>query len=149
MEVTMEQVLGQLNRTEPDYEQAARLGPEALPLLSRLVQGGDPRLASRATWLAGFINTDQSVSVLEEAARSSDPVVRIAAAGSLRNLSELPAPLANDLLSDQDNGVRLWTLKALESHRPGDFKTQVEQIAANDPKEELREIAGDVANQLP
>jgi len=149
MEVTMEQVLGHLNRTEPDYEQAARLGPEALPLLLRLVQEGDPRLASRATWLAGFINAGQSVSVLEEAARTSDSVVRIAAAGSLRHLSELPAPLANDLLSDQDSGVRLWTLKALETHLPGDFKPQVQQIAANDPNEELRERANRVADQLP
>ncbi len=148
MEVTIEQVLGQINRTEPDYEQAAQLGPQALPLLLRLVQEGDPRLASRATWLAGFIDAEQSGSVLEEAARSSDPVVRRAAAGSLMYLSELPAPLAQRLLSDQDEGVRLWTLRALEIHRPRDVSPQVQRMAENDPNEELRDIASRVANTL-
>ena len=39
MPVTMEQVINELDREEPEYQQAAQLGPEALPHLITLIQG--------------------------------------------------------------------------------------------------------------
>ena len=88
MPVTMEQVVNQLDRDEPEYGQAARLGSEALTHLMALIQGDDPDLAAKAASLAGLINVDQSAPVLERAARHAEPVVRVAAAAAARASDE-------------------------------------------------------------
>lgn len=149
MPVTIEQVLAQLNADEPDYQQAAQLGPDAVPHLIRVVQEGDPGLASKATYLAGLINADQSAAVLDLAARSVDPVVRIAAAASLGNLTEIPIIPATSLLDDQDPGVRRLTLESLQVRRPAGFKTKVQRIATSDPDITVRQVAGQMLDQLP
>src|SRR6266436_2914076 len=100
MPVTMEEVVARLSRDEPDYDEAAQLGEEAVPHLMRLVQEGDPALASKATYLAATINAEQSTTVVDTAARSPNPVVRVAAAGSLGWLKEIPPPLVSILLED-------------------------------------------------
>src|SRR5215207_8790424 len=113
MQLTTEHVRAVLDKDEPDYGLAARLGPDALPHLAYLVEAGDPGLASKATYLAGFIDADQSVAVIERAAISPERVVRVAAAGSLSYLTEVPSALAVDLLSDPDAGVRYQALRAV------------------------------------
>lgn len=148
MTVTREQVLAYLYPDEPHYAEAVRLGAEALPHLRQLVEEGDPELASKATALASIINTEQSIEIVDLAARSPDPVMRVAAAISLSNLSGVPAPLAESLLKDEDVGVRKLTLEALENQKPFGFKSKVQEVARNDPNEVLREIANRVANQL-
>lgn len=149
MAVTMEQVVNQLDRDEPEYGQAAQLGAEALPHLITLVQVGNSDLAAKAASLAGIIDAPESVDVLEIAARHPEPVVRVAAAASAKHLTNLPTSLAMDLLNDSDAGVRKWGLKALEAHRPAGIKTRVEDIVANDPDAGLRERARQIVNQLP
>ena len=80
MAVTSEQVRAVLDRDEPDYEEAARLGPDALPFLQRFVESGDPSLAPKAAYLAGRIGDPQAAPILELAAASADSSVRAAAA---------------------------------------------------------------------
>jgi HEAT repeat protein len=147
--VTMEQVLAQLYPDEPDYEQAAQLGPEALPHLVQLVEKGDPALASKATYLASVINAEQTAEIVEKAARNPDPVVRVAAAASLGNLEEMPTPLVESMLNDGDVGVRKLALRSLETQKPTGFKPMVQEIAEGDPNMSLRQIASRVANELP
>jgi hypothetical protein len=149
MPVTIEQVLAQLSPDELNYQQTSQLGPDALPHLLRLVQEGDPGLASKATYLAGFINADQSTAIVDLAARSADPVVRVAAAASLSNLKEIPVSLATSLLDDQDPGVRRLTLESLQIHRPAGFKAKVQGIATSDPDLTVRQVASQILNQLP
>ena len=64
------------------------------------------------------INAGRSAAVLEIAAQHPEPVVRVAAAASAKNLTSIPTSLALNLLNDSDAGVRKWTLKALEVHHP-------------------------------
>ena len=149
MAVTREQVLAQLYPDEPRYEQAAQLGPQALPHLMQIVQEGDPGLASNATSLAGVINAAGSAEVVGAAARSSDPVIRVVAAAALGNLSEMPDPLAQGMLNDEDVGVRKLALRSLERQQPAGFKQKAQQMAANDPNPVLREYAARVAEELP
>ena len=149
MSVTIEQVLAQLRQDEPDYEQATNLGPEALPHLARLVEEGDPELAPKATYLAGFINAEQSSEVVKRASRSSLPVVRVAAAAALSDLEETPTPLLESLLDDEDVGVRKLALRSLERKRPVGFKRKAREVAENDPNEVLRRFASRLADQLP
>src|SRR5215218_970691 len=133
MAVTREQVLALLYPVEPRYEQAAdQLGPEALPHLRQIVEVGDPEFASKATFLAGVVNAAGSAEVLAAAAGSSDPVIRVAAAGALGNLDEVPSSLAHSMLDDEDVGVRIWALRSLERQQPAGFKLKAQQMAAND-----------------
>jgi hypothetical protein len=55
MTITMRDARAQLDPEEPDYHQAAELGPAALPLLEQLVRGADPMLAAKAAYLASLI----------------------------------------------------------------------------------------------
>jgi len=107
MAVTMKEVRAALDPDEPNYEEAAKLGPEALPHLQTLVNSGDSMLASKATFLASLIKDPKSGEIVGMAARSADPVVRVAAATAA---SKLAASSANavllELVSDPDPGVR-------------------------------------------
>lgn len=55
MPVTEAQVKKALMPEEPDYQKAAKLGPQALPYLEAYVKGEDKALASKAAYLAGLI----------------------------------------------------------------------------------------------
>jgi hypothetical protein len=148
MPVTLQDVVNQLDREEPDYAQAARLGSEALPLLRQLIQGTNPGLAAKASYLAGSINAEGSAQVLEIAAHHPDPVVRIAAAASAKHITRIPASLATAFLADADPGVRKWGLRTLEvNHTPG-IRTTVEKIMQDDPEPGLREQARKIVNTL-
>lgn len=151
MPVTREQVLVQLDREEPNYAQAARLGAEALPHLMRLIEEGEPGLAAKATYLAGSLDTEQSVEIFHRAAQSSDVVVRVAAAASLKNLTVVPTDLAINLLDDRDIGVRKWTLKSLATEQvrlPIELKTKIRQIAKIETNPMLRQLANQISEQL-
>jgi hypothetical protein len=91
-----------------DLPAKARVRPHVFQVaaLRQLVEEGDPDLASKATSLASVIDAAGSVEVVDKAARSSDPVIRVAAAAALGNLSEMPGPLAQGMLNDEDVGVR-------------------------------------------
>lgn len=148
MSVTMEQVRNQLDREEPNYAQAARLGPDALPHLLTLILGDNLGLAAKAASLAGSINDAQSAEVLQTAARHSDPAVRVAAAASLKSLTSIPSSLAIDLLSDTDAGVRKWMLKTLEVNCPTGIRTKVEEMIRSDPDLRLRDHAHRLIDRL-
>jgi hypothetical protein len=147
--VTREQVLAQLYPDEPNYDGAARLGSEAIPHLMHLVREGDPDLASKATSLASTIDAAGSIEVLDLAARSPDPVLRVAAASSLGNLSDMPVALTERMLDDEDVGVRKLTLKSVGVRKPTGIKSKVQDIAQNDTNVALRALARRVADQLP
>ncbi len=149
MNSTREQALAYVYSEEPDYaEAAAQLGAEALPHLRQIVEEGDLEFASKATCLASIIGGEQSVEIVEMAARSPNPVMRIAAAVSLSNLSEVPISLVERMLNDQDVGVRKVTIESLEIQKPAGVKSKVHEVALADPNPELRELASRVANTL-
>jgi HEAT repeat protein len=147
--VTMDDVIKQLDREEPIYEEAAQLGADALPHLVALIQGNDPTLAAKATSLAGVIDAPESAAALEVASQHAIPAVRVAAAASARNLTSIPRSLAVKLLEDPDAGVRAWTLKAIEFHRPIGLRVMVEELRQRDPDLGVREQASRIVDQLP
>jgi HEAT repeat protein len=116
MPVTMEQVLDHLDREEPDYGQAARLGPEALPHLATLVRGDDLGRATKAASLAGAISSPESVDVLRTAAADPRLTVRVAAAAAASHLAPPDASrVLAPLLDDADAGVRKVAQSSLDS----------------------------------
>jgi len=114
MAVTLEQVIEVLNPDEPNYPSAATLGPEALPHLKTIIEGDDPGLAFKAAHLASFLPGERSAQVLLSAARSREPVVRVAAASAVRRLDEGDREeLLLALLDDDDRGVRKFARRAV------------------------------------
>lgn len=147
--VTMQDVRAQLERDEPNYAEAAHLGPGALPHLVILVRGDDPLIASKAVYLASLIRDPRALDLVEMAARSPHPAVRVAAAGALRNLAVIPDKLWEHLLRDPDVGVRKATLDAAAASRPAGVKGTVQDMARHDPDQDLRRRAREVADRLP
>jgi HEAT repeat protein len=135
MAVTMKQVRAALDPEEPDYAAAARLGPDALPHLRRLVTSKDTMLASKAVHLAALIGGDDAVDVVRQASEHANPVLRVAAAAATR---ELPPPDAAQvlptLLADDDRGVRKVALNSVPPN-PGDevmhHVRELEQLGAD------------------
>jgi hypothetical protein len=113
MAITEAQVRTYLDVDEPNYQAAASaLGPEALPVLERLVQDADALLASKAAYLASLIPGEASARVLERAARSEHPTVRVAAAAGLQRRPDVSEDVAAALIEDVDPGVRQIAGKA-------------------------------------
>ena len=130
MAVKMDDVRAALDPEEPDYAKSAKLGPAALPHLEALVSSGDSMLASKATYLAAMIKGANSAKVVAKAARSTDPIVRVAAAAAA---SKLGADGASDVLlnlvGDPDPGVRKVARAAAPAKPTGKLAKKLESLA--------------------
>jgi len=116
MVVTMEQVKSIINSTEPNYEEGAKLGPDALPHIETIIRTSDPILASKAAYLASFIDDEKSINVLSLAAQSNVSKVRLAAAVGSSHLKnkEKTKIILNKLKEDQDDRIKAKVLNFLE-----------------------------------
>lgn len=147
MAVTMEQVLARLAPIEPDYEDAARLGPDALPHLERLAAGTDTLIAAKAISLASLIDGARSVQLLLEASRSAVPEIRVQAAWGVGNLPPEPAQrILSVLLNDVDPGVRSVSLRSSRKvfprgGMPAAIRQQIAGLANDDPEPSIREAS--------
>lgn len=144
--MTMQQVRVYLDPDEPDYPAAAlALGTDALPQLAELAAGDDPMLASKAVYLAGLIGGDEAPRILSRAAEHADPVVRVAAAASLRNLAdEAAADLGQQLIRDDDAGVRKVTARSVALLADRDLRARVRRAVEADPDEDIRSLADEL-----
>ena len=140
MAITMKDVRAFLDPEEPNYAAAAKsLGPAALPFLLELVRGGDLGPASKATYLASLINSDRSVEVIEAAAATNEPILRVAAASGLQNLKTAHAErLLNILKSDPDPGVRKVMVKSAAHVSSPRVAAVLKQLAQSDPEPFVR-----------
>jgi HEAT repeat protein len=142
MPLAIETVRAELDPDEPDYSKAAKLGPDAIPYLQEILEGSDAMLASKATYLASLIRGEESIALLEAAAKNREPIIRIAAASGLRNLSEQDVTRVSDLLiEDKDVGVRKVTLKSISKFRSSTLIERVQNLAERDPEPFLRDLA--------
>jgi len=145
----MNEVLRWLTQDEVNYPEAARLGPEALPLLLDLVRAGNPPLATKAAYLASLIRSDGATEVVKAAAASHEPTIRVAAASGLSNLAEAAAGEVFDTLkSDSDVGVRKVSVKSLGKFRSPAMAAKIEQFALHEREATLRDLATTVARQM-
>jgi HEAT repeat protein len=149
MSITMNAVRAKLDPDEPDYAKAAELGPDAIPYLEEIVNGTDTMLASKAAYLASLIKSDKSVSLLETAASNREPIVRIAAASGLRNLSEEDANRVSDpLIEDKDVGVRKVTLKSISNFNSPALVAKVQKLSEKDPEQFIRDLASTTISKM-
>lgn len=135
-------VLSILNSDEPKYEQGAKLGSEALEPLREIIQGDNLQLASKAVFLASMIPTEKVWDVMALAASRPEPIIRVAAAGALRNLAGPPvSDLLNKLLDDKDIGVRKFAMKSAIATQAQGVKAQIEKLARDEQEPLMREFA--------
>src|SRR5215216_2009039 len=101
---TSDEVRRELDKDELDYPAlASELGHEALEPLHTLVTEDEPRIASKAAYLAALIGGPTSDEVVALAAHSRQEAVRVSAAAALDKLSaDRASEIAGRLLSDPD-----------------------------------------------
>lgn len=149
MPISMKDVRAHLDPDEVDYPEAQKLGPEAVPFLVELFEGHDLGLASKAVYLASLIPCSESFALLQKAAASSDPVLRVAAASSIRNLPEVDAEKMMNLLSkDADVGVRKVVLNSIAKFKSPSFKKQVLEMSKKDPESFIRDLAVSIEQKM-
>lgn len=143
MAVTSQQVREVLDRDEPDYEKAAeQLGPEALPILRKFVEGGDPSLAPKAVYLAGLIGDADAQPILELAAGSDDPSMRAAAAHGARHLRQEQAEeVLLTLLDDDDAAVRKTAVRAVPRGASEAVRKKLKVLRDVEPEPMVRDMA--------
>ncbi|MGW5052309.1 hypothetical protein [Actinokineospora sp. NPDC004072] len=140
--VTMRDVRSRLDAEEVDYQEAAALGTEALPLLAELAAGEDSMLASKAVYLASVIGGEGSAAIVADAAERGDPILRVAAAAALRNLPVGDFERVGDtLLDDSDPGVRKVAIGSVAAADSPALIAKVRRAAEADPQDYVRETA--------
>jgi len=146
MATTEAQVRAYLDPEEPNYTAAAAaLGPEALPVLEALVQDADPLLASKAAYLVSLIPDARAARVLEQAAQSPHPTVRVAAAAGLQKQPDVADETAVDLMTDQDPGVRKVAAKAGRARMTSALRERIAERASSDRDPNRRATARTIA----
>jgi hypothetical protein len=141
---TRETVIAALMPDEIDYDRvAAQLGPEAVPILTQLIEEGDPMIAPKATYLVARIPSGRTSHAILVAARASEPLVRLAAAAVAPAVGPEAAPeLLSALLDDVDVGVRKQALDKASLYRDDEvIGPQLDRMAKNDSEVALRQLA--------
>ena len=148
---TIEELRSVLSGDEIDYPGvAAQVGSDALPQLLELAQEGDQAIAPRAVYLASLLpaagGTDPA-DVVRAGMTSGDELMRIAAAASLANLTNVPGGLVA-LLSDPDAGVRKVALQSTVANPFPGAREAVMAMVDNDPEPFVRDLASDIVDQI-
>jgi HEAT repeat protein len=148
MAVTIDDVRAALSPDEPDYDAAARLGPEAVPHLEALILGDDMSLATKATSLLGFIPDPRAASILRLAAGHHWATVRAAAGAVARRLDpEIAAQVLVSLLADSDPGIRKVALLSAPPGSGDQIDVAIARVAETDALPELRQLATEVRSR--
>jgi HEAT repeat protein len=145
----LDEIRRAIDKDELDYPAlATELGADALPALDALVTEDEPRIASKAAYLAALISGPTSDQVVGLASRSRHEVVRVAAAAALAQLpADQAAGIAGDLLSDPDVGVRARAARSAVALGDPALLEQVRTMADEDSAPALRELASDLASR--
>jgi HEAT repeat protein len=140
---TVDEVRRDLDKDELDYfSLAAELGEGALDQLEALVMEDEPRIASKAAYLAAMISGSTSARVVDRAAGSRHDVVRVSAAASLGLLPvDEAAGVAARLLGDTDSGVRAKAARFAVQSKGPDLVERVRRMAAEDNEPAVRQLA--------
>lgn len=148
---SLDEVRSELDKDELDYPAlASELGDEVVPQLEELVREDEPRIASKAAYLAGLISGSTSDRVVALAAGSRHDVVRVSAAAAMPLLPAKQATgIANQLLDDPDPGVRVRAAKSAVTLDQSALSDRVRTMAEEDAEPSVREVAAGLAQQLP
>lgn len=143
--VTQDELIALLHAE--DYSAACLLGKKSIVHLRTIVEQRDSNLAAKATYLAGLLNADESVGIIDAAAKSRKPALRAAAAAAAAHLSPNRAePILLRLLKSKDIGIRKTAIKSAGSSTTEKVRRQLELLQTEEPDAHLKRLAADSLN---
>lgn len=151
MPFSKEELIKMINLDEPDYQAiVSKLSADDIPLLIELTKHENPAIATKAISVLGLMKSEQALQGLNDAVNHPDPVRRIAAAHSLRNLATVrgSTQMLEKLLDDQDLGVRKFALKTVEVAKISSLKEKVRAINLKEVNPEIKALGENVFKKL-
>jgi hypothetical protein len=104
---------------EPNYpEYVSLIGEDGVPVLAEMAKDTSKEnisLATKAVYMSSFFRTKQSIAIINEAAINPNPLIKIAAATTLKNLppSREKLQLTQELIKTDDPSVQKLVLKSI------------------------------------
>jgi HEAT repeat protein len=145
MPMTDAEMIALLRADEPNFTALAPLVSDALPVLRRLIESGDPEIATKAAGLAGTIDEPERAEVLGVALGHGLTTVRMAAARSAAKLPvEQAQPLLSRALADADAGVRAVAVRALPNDAARELRDEVRTALENESDQAVRDLMRNV-----
>lgn len=151
MPFTKEEIIKMINLDEPDYEAIVKkLTADDIPILVELSKHENPAIATKAISCLGLMKNEKALQGLKDAVSHPDPVRRIAAAHSLRNMTAVPGSvqLLEKLLDDNDIGVRKFALKTVEAGNIHSLKEKVRVINQKEVNPALKTLGESIFQKL-
>lgn len=151
MPFSKEEIIKMINLDEPDYQAiVSKLTPEDIPVLIELTKHENPAIATKAISVLGQMKSDKALQGLNDAVNHPDPVRRIAAAHSLRNLATLQGStkMLEKLLDDSDMGVRKFALKTVEVAKVSALREKVKAMNLKEVNPEIKALGENVFKKL-
>lgn len=147
---TIADIRQELDKDELNYPTLAQTyGVDALPQLRTLVAEDEPRIASKAVYLAAVIAGENSKEIVALAAQSRHEVVRVAAAAAAAMLPVTQAvEITSSLLGDTDPRVRVRAMKSAATVNSPILIERLETMAIHDPEVHIRDFAAGVAGRM-
>lgn len=140
-----------INLDEPDYQAIVnKLSADDIPALIDLTKHENPAIATKAISVLGLMKSEQALQGLNAAVTHADPVRRIAAAHSLRNLASVrgSSQMLEKLLDDHDLGVRKFALKTVEAANITSLKEKVRSMNTREVNPEIKALGENVFKKL-
>ena len=151
MPLNKEEIIKMINLDEPDYATIVRkLTADDIPTLVELSKDQNPAIATKAISCLGLMKSEKAVNGIREIINHPDPVRRVAAANSLRNMTNIQgsAQLLDKLLDDADIGVRKSALKTVEAGNISSLKEKVRLINQREVNPVLKNLSQQVLQKL-
>ena len=149
MTMTMDELRAQLSSIEPDESTYAGIGAEEVGMLRELLDDDEAWLAARAVHALSRIDDPAARDALAEAAGKPRMEVRVAVATSSSNMpAETSDQVLASLLADDHSAVRKWAINAVSERNSAAVRDQVTALAANEPDDRVRSLAGDKARAV-
>jgi HEAT repeat protein len=147
---TLDEIRRELDRDELDYPGLAQThGVNSLPQLRSLVAEDEPRIASKAAYLAGVIAGGNAKEVVALAAQSRHEVIRVAAAAAAAMLpADDAVEITSSLLQDTDARVRVRAIKSAETVNNPILIGRLKVMAGQEPEMYIRDFAAGVARKM-
>ncbi len=141
---TNQEIIDFLRQDELDYPSAAaKFGKAAIPFIKELINSNDENLATKATYLIGYIGDSSLKDTLVSAASHKFTTVRIAAAFGAQHLGANAGQAVLDkALEDNDAGVvKLAMNSATKLNVVKNFKIKIDKIAKNFADDNIKLLA--------
>jgi HEAT repeat protein len=132
-----------------DYRKASKLGPMELKHLKRIVEEGDVQLTCKAVYVAGLLNLDDSVPVIEAAAKNRKRVIRVAAANAAGQLSpERAEPILRRLLKSRDVGIRKSAINSIYTAKVDQLSERMELLKNKENNPEVKKMIQNLCSKF-